>query len=331
MDIHQILTYNRTPTRRLQFSSEIPETPRQPIHESQISTQRWDSQNGVTPPRTPISDSDSTQSWDSHNGRRPEHLSPRIHVPQRIEHDRNEETSRDKRIQIRTALLFKIPYKQICEKLFVTNKQIKWARRHRPTPQKKSHCGRAPKANTPVRQYWEQWLLESPSHRHIPFHNLPQLVPNVFNGYGEQAIHTGFKLVGYGRRTAKRKGFSDEPDVMAERVAFAEQAIHWSRERLYRQIFSDEVWAMGGAHSQEYVTVKEDGSDRYNPACLTHKYSKRPSWMFHGTIVFGGKQSVGRRLLLDLLILGNRQRTSYILGEGMGHYEFVQIQRYYTQ
>jgi hypothetical protein len=54
MDIHRILTYNRTPTRRLRFSStiEIPETPRVPIPESQISTQRWDSQNGPTPPRT---------------------------------------------------------------------------------------------------------------------------------------------------------------------------------------------------------------------------------------------------------------------------------------
>jgi hypothetical protein len=83
MDIHRILTYNRTPTRRLRFSleAEIPETPRTSIPESQISTQWWDSQNGPTPPRTPADDSDSTQSWDSHNGPRPVHLSPRIHAP----------------------------------------------------------------------------------------------------------------------------------------------------------------------------------------------------------------------------------------------------------
>lgn len=37
-----------------------------------------------------------------------------------------------------------------------------------------------------------------------------------------------FKLVGYGRRTAKRKGFSDDPEVCAERLAFAEEAIRWS-------------------------------------------------------------------------------------------------------
>jgi hypothetical protein len=260
MDIHQILTYNRTPTRRLWFSSEIPETPCAPIPESQISTQRWDSQNGPTPPHTPLADdSDSTQSWDSHNGPRPEHLSPRIHVPQQ-RHEKNEETSRNKRIQIHTALLFKIPYKEICQKLFVTNRQIKWARNHRPTPQKKS-CGVGPKSNTPTRQGWEQWLRESPSHRHITFRHLPSLIPNIFQGYGERSIHTGFKLVGYGRRVSKRKGFSDDPNVMAERLAFAQQGIQWSRERLYRQIFSDEVWAMGGANTQEFIIVKEDGSD----------------------------------------------------------------------
>jgi hypothetical protein len=55
---------------------------------------------------------------------------------------------------------------------------------------------------------------------------------------------------------------------------------------------------MGGAFTKEYVTVKEDGSDRYDCDCLQHKYRKRPAWMFHGTIVFGGKQSTGGHRLL---------------------------------
>ena len=46
---------------------------------------------------------------------------------------------------------------------------------------------------------------------------------------------------------------------------------------------------MGGAHTSSYVTVLEDGSDRYNPKCLRHKYSKVPAWMFHGAIVDGRK------------------------------------------
>jgi hypothetical protein len=46
---------------------------------------------------------------------------------------------------------------------------------------------------------------------------------------------------------------------------------------------------MGGAHTQAWVTVKKDGSDRLDPACVKHKYSKLLAWMFHGTIVMGGK------------------------------------------
>jgi hypothetical protein len=90
-------------------------------------------------------------------------------------------------------------------------------------------------------------------------------------------MRTAFKLVGYGRRVAKKKGFSDDPEVMQERVDFAEEGKTWTPDRLFHQIFSDEVWAMGGAHTQSYVTVKEDGSDRFDSACLQHKYSKLPA------------------------------------------------------
>ena len=55
-------------------------------------------------------------------------------------------------------------------------------------------------------------------------------------------------------------------------------------------MFTDEVWAMGEAHTTSYVTVKKDGSDWYLPENLQHKYSKAPAWMFHETIV-GDKKS----------------------------------------
>ena len=76
---------------------------------------------------------------------------------------------------------------------------------------------------------------------------------------------------------------------MAERVAFAREGLTWTPERLFLQIFSDEVWAHGGAYTQSHVTVKLDGSDRLDPACVQHKYRKLPAWMFHGTIVNGVK------------------------------------------
>jgi hypothetical protein len=63
-------------------------------------------------------------------------------------------------------------------------------------------------------------------------------------------MRTNFKLVRYGRRVAKRKGFSDHPDVMAKRVPFAKlKGRTWVPERFFLHIFSDELWASGGAHT----------------------------------------------------------------------------------
>ena len=47
------------------------------------------------------------------------------------------DTTRDQRIAIKTALLFKVPWSKIKKELHVTNRQIQYANRHRVTPQKK--------------------------------------------------------------------------------------------------------------------------------------------------------------------------------------------------
>ena len=64
---------------------------------------------------------------------------------------------------------------------------------------------------------------------------------------------------------------------MQERLDFALRAVHWLIERVYLQCFSDEVWAHGSVFTQEWVTAKLNGSDRYDPACLQHKYGKQPA------------------------------------------------------
>ena len=143
------------------------------------------------------------------------------------------------------------------------------------------------------------WLLGSPSHRHISFHHLPEAAPELgLQGVGYEAIRTAFTIEGYGWRVAKQKSFSDDPEVMAYRVRFAEEGLTWTPERLKEQVFSDEVWAYGGAFTQSVVTVLIDGDkedinrDRYTPGCVQHKYSKRPAWMFYGTICNGKKGPV---------------------------------------
>ena len=56
-------------------------------------------------------------------------------------------------------------------------------------------------------------------------------------------------------------------------------------------MYTNEVWAMGEAHTTSYVTVLEDGSDQYLPENVQYKYSKAPAWMFFGSII-GGKKGL---------------------------------------
>ena len=97
------------------------------------------------------------------------------------------------------------------------------------------------------------------------------------------------RKLGYCRRTAKKKGFSDDPDIWYLRVEFAEIGLLMTKEQVRNIVFSDEVWAMAGAYTTSFVTVQEDGSDRYDSTGLQHKYRKAPAWMFHGTIYQGKK------------------------------------------
>ncbi|KAH8822035.1 hypothetical protein F5884DRAFT_828185 [Xylogone sp. PMI_703] len=83
------------------------------------------------------------------------------------------------------------------------------------------------------------------------------------------AIHTAFDLLGYCRRTTTKKRYSEDPES---------------------QIFTDEVWAMEKAHTTTYATVKKDSSDRLDIGVVQHKYSKTPTWIFHGSIIAGKKE-----------------------------------------
>ena len=58
---------------------------------------------------------------------------------------------------------------------------------------------------------------------------------------GEKALHATFDLLGYCQRTSKMKGYSEDLEVMAERLAFAQDGVTWSRARLESQLFTNEV------------------------------------------------------------------------------------------
>jgi hypothetical protein len=175
--------YNLNTSKR-RLPSEIPETP---LPLSQLSTQSWDSQDGPRP--------------SSQNGLQPDALTTQstlesLQTPKR---SYSLETSRDTRLMIQTALLFEIPYREICRRLNVTECQIKWVKKHRLTPQK-TRAGRPVKLHTPQRRELETWLLNSPSPSHcrVPSRNIPLYLPELSDG--EKS--TAFKGLGCCRRTS---------------------------------------------------------------------------------------------------------------------------------
>lgn len=159
--------------------------------------------------------------------------------PRRTYLNRPKETTRSDRIRIKTALEWGTPHK-VFEKYRYTYgytlRQIRETRKLPITPKKKT--GRRPKIPTEKRQELKEWLLRDPSHRHIAFQHLNRLAPELgLQQYGEEAIQTAFRQIGYGRRVAKRKGFSELQHHKDQRLTFAREAISWSEERLFRTKF----------------------------------------------------------------------------------------------
>jgi hypothetical protein len=135
---------------------------------------------------------------------------------------------RNKRLQIQTALLFKILCPQIKETLNVTDGQISYTKYHRLTPQK-SKTGRHAKLHTPEKITLKEWLLASPSHRYMAYSKIPHFLPQL---WGKQAIRTAIDEIGYCRRVLRKKGFSDNPKVCQEKLDLVEDGSTWPRLRI---------------------------------------------------------------------------------------------------
>ncbi|RFU34866.1 hypothetical protein B7463_g1451, partial [Scytalidium lignicola] len=121
-------------------------------------------------------------------------------------------TTRDQRLQIRTALRFGIPHKRISEVLGVTQHQIITASKGPLTPQR-HRCGNKPAITTPQRARIVQWLKASPSRRLLRFDQLHDKLqldsPELFRELkhsGVKAIKTAMELEGYKRKFVPGKG-----------------------------------------------------------------------------------------------------------------------------
>jgi hypothetical protein len=91
---------------------------------------------------------------------------------------------------------------------------------HRLTPQK-TKAGRHAKLHTPEKVILKNWLESSPSHYRLPWKHVQHFLP----GFGTKAVTTAFHDLKYCRRTYKKKGFLEDPEVIRSRQVFAKDGI----------------------------------------------------------------------------------------------------------
>ena len=159
------------------------------------------------------------------------------HVP--VPKQSRAETSRDERLQIRT--LFFTAGWEIDQILLqfspLTRDQVDYALETRPTPQKKGHCGRHVKLNTPYRKQLVKWMTTDQSTRDTAWKDIPKY-PGWENWCGEKAIRQAFAIEGYGRRVKRRKPPLSEKNQKL-RLAWAQEHLNWSNEQWDLIIWSE--------------------------------------------------------------------------------------------
>jgi hypothetical protein len=122
-----------------------------------------------------------------------------------------------------------------------------------------------------------------------------------------------------------KKGFSDDLRVIAKRLAFAQDGITWRRDRVQRIYFTDEVWVIGGAHTDLYVTIKIDNFDRFLPECLQHKYFKGKYILKFAPFVRKLMDETSPSLDVSRVYSRQKEGTGHILGEGVRDNQFSLI------
>lgn len=96
------------------------------------------------------------------------------------------------------------PYPKIAEKMNKTQRQVQVALEGPVTPQKSRSHRNHLQIKTPLRQRIRTFLDEDPYHREIPWPDLRWLVPGL-DPYGECAITSAMRKLGFSRKVRKRK------------------------------------------------------------------------------------------------------------------------------
>jgi len=208
-------------------------------------------------------------------------LNPAPSTPKK---SRSKELTRDQRLEIRT-LHFKAgwTYEVIAANTPYTYRQIQWACNSPLTPQK-----RGPKKgliNTPLKCRLNLWLLEDEVNRQIPWCDLRYFLPPELSIYGERALTTALRSLGY-RRALRPRRIGRTETNKRQRVAFAREQLRLRpRPEDWEDVgFSDETWATNDPMWKQWITIHQTE----DPQTFALLRRKPHGWMFWG-------QFAGRR------------------------------------
>ena len=185
------------------------------------------------------------------------------------------QSTRDQRLRVQTLRDAGFTYQQINQELGYTHRAIQWACTHRTTPQKRRR-GRKPIITTPSRKILVDFVCGSKENRQLPLLRIPsRLKWNV----SEDTIRRALAKEGFKRCVARRKPPLSETNRV-DRLAWAHEHLHWTKEQWNCILWSDETWTYGVRHRRTFVTRRK--YEAFYPDCVVPRPPNKGGWMFWG-------------------------------------------------
>jgi transposase len=189
---------------------------------------------------------------------------------------RQEDMTRDERIEAQVYRGLGWTYKQIAERMGKSPRQEQTACTSPATPKKK--CGRPATITITMRQELVAFVRASARNRLMPYAQIPEAIGwNV----SEAQVRRALQKEGYARRSARLKPPISEANRIA-RLAWARAHVHWSEEEWGKILWTDETWVTGGRHTKVWVT--RTAGEALEPFCVVERAGRKRGWMFWGSI-----------------------------------------------
>jgi hypothetical protein len=157
---------------------------------------------------------------------------------------RQEDMTRDERIEAQVYRGLGWTYKQIGAHMGKTMQQVQTACTSPATPKKK--CGRRATITVAMRQELVDFVCASPWNRLMPYAKILEAIGwNV----SEAQIRRALQKEGSARQVARAKPPISEANRVA-RLAWARAHVHWTEEEWGKILWTDESWVTGGRHTK---------------------------------------------------------------------------------